>query len=209
MQCGCPRPTEWRRAGGQSAHIPDVSNLTPCSGCDTPVRRVPPMTDVDEAADAASSLALAQPEDQHSREEWEAATAAVLRKTRKLTDEDARRRGLGQAGPHHARRHRDHPARRRRRPAAGRAARPGRRLGHPLAHLAPRGQARQRGGAGRPRRRRDQPLGRRRRDDRPRRGADRRAPRPGAGRARRAHRADRGGPSAAGVRRRARTRPAP
>ena len=46
------------------------------------------MTDVDEAADAANPLALAQPEDQHSREEWEAATAAVLRKTRRLTDED-------------------------------------------------------------------------------------------------------------------------
>ena len=46
------------------------------------------MTDVDEAADAANPLALAQPEDQHSREEWEAAAAAVLRKTRKLTDED-------------------------------------------------------------------------------------------------------------------------
>ena len=45
------------------------------------------MTDVDEAADAADSLALAQPEDQHSREEWEAAAAAVLRKTRKLSDE--------------------------------------------------------------------------------------------------------------------------
>ena len=46
------------------------------------------MTDVDGAADAASPLALAQPEDRHSREEWEAATAAVLRKTRKLSDED-------------------------------------------------------------------------------------------------------------------------
>ncbi|KAA1427225.1 methylmalonyl-CoA mutase family protein [Nocardioides antri] len=36
----------------------------------------------------AVSLALVQPEDRHTREEWEAATAAVLRKTRKLTDED-------------------------------------------------------------------------------------------------------------------------
>ncbi len=46
------------------------------------------MTDVDETADAAKSLALAQPEDQHSREEWEAATAAVLRKARQLSEED-------------------------------------------------------------------------------------------------------------------------
>jgi methylmalonyl-CoA mutase len=41
------------------------------------------------AADDATPLALAQPEDQHTQEEWEAATAAVLRKSRKLTDEDA------------------------------------------------------------------------------------------------------------------------
>jgi methylmalonyl-CoA mutase len=46
------------------------------------------MTDVDAAADAAHPLALAQPEDRHGREEWEAATAAVLRKARRLTDED-------------------------------------------------------------------------------------------------------------------------
>lgn len=49
------------------------------------------MTDVAEGASAdaaATPLALAQPEDRHSREEWEAATAAVLRKARKLTDED-------------------------------------------------------------------------------------------------------------------------
>ncbi len=47
------------------------------------------MTDVDATADAANSLALAQPEDQHGRDEWEAAAAAVLRKARRLTDEDA------------------------------------------------------------------------------------------------------------------------
>ena len=35
-----------------------------------------------------SSLTLAQPEDAHSRADWEAATAAVLRKQRKLTDTD-------------------------------------------------------------------------------------------------------------------------
>lgn len=35
-----------------------------------------------------SPLTLAQPEDAHSRAEWEAATAAVLRKTRKLRDSD-------------------------------------------------------------------------------------------------------------------------
>ncbi len=46
------------------------------------------MTDVDATADAANSLALAQPEDQHGRDEWEAAAAAVLRKARRLTDED-------------------------------------------------------------------------------------------------------------------------
>ncbi|WP_183098591.1 methylmalonyl-CoA mutase family protein [Nocardioides pelophilus] len=50
------------------------------------------MTDLaDSASDdaVAAPLALAQPEDRHSREEWEAATAAVLRKSRKLTDADA------------------------------------------------------------------------------------------------------------------------
>jgi len=36
-----------------------------------------------------SPLTLAQPEDAHSREEWEAATAAVLRKSRRLSDDDA------------------------------------------------------------------------------------------------------------------------
>jgi len=49
------------------------------------------MTDVAEGASAdaaATPLALAQPEDRHSREEWEAAAAAVLRKARKLTDEN-------------------------------------------------------------------------------------------------------------------------
>ena len=120
-----------------------------------------------------------------------------------------RRGGLGQADPHDARRHRHHPARRRRRPPAERPAGPGRRVGHPLSHLAPRRQARQRGGAGRPRRRRDQPVGCRRRDDRPRRSAGRRAPRPGADRARRAHCADRVRAGTAGVRRPARTRPPP
>ena len=34
-------------------------------------------------------LTLAQPEDVHSREEWEAATAAVLRKARRLAEDDA------------------------------------------------------------------------------------------------------------------------
>lgn len=33
-------------------------------------------------------LLLAQPEDEHSREDWEAATAAVLRKARRLTEDD-------------------------------------------------------------------------------------------------------------------------
>ncbi|GAA3805379.1 methylmalonyl-CoA mutase family protein [Nocardioides panacisoli] len=41
------------------------------------------------AANDATPLALAQPEDQHTQGEWEAATAAVLRKSRRLTDEDA------------------------------------------------------------------------------------------------------------------------
>jgi methylmalonyl-CoA mutase len=36
-----------------------------------------------------SPLTLAQPEDAHSREEWEAATAAVLRKARRLSEDDA------------------------------------------------------------------------------------------------------------------------
>jgi methylmalonyl-CoA mutase len=47
------------------------------------------MTDVDGAADASSPLALAQAEDEHSRQEWEAAAADVLRKTRKLAEDDA------------------------------------------------------------------------------------------------------------------------
>ena len=34
------------------------------------------------------ALDLAQPEDRHDRAEWEAAAAAVLRKARRLTDED-------------------------------------------------------------------------------------------------------------------------
>jgi methylmalonyl-CoA mutase len=34
------------------------------------------------------SLDLASPEDRHSRADWEAATAAVLRKTRRMTDDD-------------------------------------------------------------------------------------------------------------------------
>ncbi len=46
------------------------------------------MTDVDGAADASSPLALAQAEDEHSRQEWEAAAAAVLRKTRKLAEDE-------------------------------------------------------------------------------------------------------------------------
>jgi methylmalonyl-CoA mutase len=46
------------------------------------------MTDVDAPADAATPLALAQPDDQHDREEWEAAAAAVLHKARKLADDD-------------------------------------------------------------------------------------------------------------------------
>ncbi len=35
------------------------------------------------------SLDLASPEDRHSRADWEAATAAVLRKTRRMSDDDA------------------------------------------------------------------------------------------------------------------------
>ncbi|WP_231123599.1 hypothetical protein [Nocardioides sambongensis] len=35
-----------------------------------------------------TTLQLAQPEDAHSRSDWEAATAAVLRKTRKLAEDD-------------------------------------------------------------------------------------------------------------------------
>lgn len=38
--------------------------------------------------DDATPLALAQPEDEHTQAEWEAATAAVLRKTRKLGEDD-------------------------------------------------------------------------------------------------------------------------
>lgn len=46
------------------------------------------MTNGDTSSGEGTPLALAQPEDRHSREEWEAATAAVLRKARKLTDQD-------------------------------------------------------------------------------------------------------------------------
>lgn len=53
-----------------------------------PRRILRTVTTGDTSAAAGTPLALAQPEDRHSREEWEAATAAVLRKARKLTDED-------------------------------------------------------------------------------------------------------------------------
>jgi methylmalonyl-CoA mutase len=38
--------------------------------------------------DADVSISLAQPEDAHDQQEWEAAAAAVLRKAGRLTDED-------------------------------------------------------------------------------------------------------------------------
>src|SRR4051812_46844985 len=43
----------------------------------------------DDPLDAAAHVQLAQPEDDHGVAEWEAAAAAVLRKSRRLTDEDA------------------------------------------------------------------------------------------------------------------------
>lgn len=42
-----------------------------------------------ELAPEEGSLALAAPEDTHTRADWEAGAAAVLRKSRRLTDEDA------------------------------------------------------------------------------------------------------------------------
>lgn len=42
----------------------------------------------DELEPAQGSLDLAAPEDRHTREEWEAATAAVLRKARRIGDDD-------------------------------------------------------------------------------------------------------------------------
>ena len=67
------------------------------------------------------TLALAGPEDAHGRADWERAAAAVLRKARRLGDDDPDDAGLGRADPHHARRPRG--------PAA-RHARPGRRARH-------------------------------------------------------------------------------
>src|SRR4051812_41133240 len=42
----------------------------------------------DDPLDAAAHVQLAQPEDDHGVAEWEAAAAGVLRKSRRLTDED-------------------------------------------------------------------------------------------------------------------------
>ena len=100
------------------------------------------------------SLDLASPEDRYTRSDWEAATAAVLRKTRRMTDDDAdalvwdkltRTTLDGIEGG--AARYPDLLDR----PAHGRAADPHRRLGRPRAARRPG----QRGGAARPRRRRD------------------------------------------------------
>ena len=128
------------------------------------------------------SLALAAPDDDHDRAEWEAAAAAVLRKAGRLGEDDAddlvwqklartTLDGLSVTPARHAR-----PARR---PDHRRSPDPRRRLGRP----DPAG--RPRAGAGRPRHRRDLAVGRRRR--RPGGAARRRPARPGTGGARRHH----------------------
>ena len=107
------------------------------------------------------SLALADPGDRHTRQDWEKATAAVLRKARRLAGRRPRRRGLGEADPHHPRRHRGQPDRV---PGPGRGThrrprRPGqhprRPLGRPAAVREPGRQGDQRRDPGRPRERRD------------------------------------------------------
>jgi methylmalonyl-CoA mutase len=63
------------RAAPYSSHVTDA---TIEGGLDEPTGLEPEQ----------GSLALAAPEDTHGRTEWEAAAAAVLRKARRLTDED-------------------------------------------------------------------------------------------------------------------------
>ena len=65
----------------------------------------------DELEPEQGALALASPEDDWSRADWEKAAAAVLRKSRRLPDDDPDERRLGSAHPHDVRRHRGHPAR--------------------------------------------------------------------------------------------------
>ena len=115
------------------------------------------------------SLDLASPEDRYTRADWEAATAAVLRKTKRMTDDDADALVWDKLTRDHPRRHRGGPARHARpagRPAHGRAADPRRRLD--IRRHADAAN-RQRGAAPRPRRRRDLALAAGRRRHRPRR----------------------------------------
>ena len=140
--------------------------------------------------DAHLSLSEGQ---EHDVSEWEKAAAAVLRKARRLSDDDAGRRGLGEAHAPHAGRHRHQPARHPR--ARGGPARPGaptcpgRRLGRPRPAGGPRREGRARRGPHRPRERRhvavDPGRSVRRRCRGPRHRARRCAPRRRAGRARR------------------------
>jgi len=67
-----------------------VTNATGGTLKVTPVARriLRVMTAGDTSSEAGAPLALAAEQDEHTRQEWEAATAAVLRKARKLTDED-------------------------------------------------------------------------------------------------------------------------
>ena len=51
-------------------------------------RNMPFMTAGDTSSGAESNLALAAEQDRHSQDEWEAATAAVLRKARRLGEDD-------------------------------------------------------------------------------------------------------------------------
>ncbi len=139
---------------------------------------------------------------EHDVSEWEQAAAAVLRKARRLSDDDQDDSRLGSTHAYDARRHRHQPARHprpRRRPArAGAPARQGRRLGRPRPARRPRRPCLARRRPHRPRERRPLAVdpGRRlgRRCRRPRHRARRCAPRRRAGRARRPLRPPRRGP---------------
>ena len=65
-------------ARGQAPTLQPVTDATVEGGLDEPAELEPEQ----------GSLALAAPEDTHGRAEWEQAAAAVLRKARRLTDED-------------------------------------------------------------------------------------------------------------------------
>ena len=97
---------------------PYVENLTRC-GCHARRRSYAGcMTDVeggldepDELQPEPGALALASADDDWSRADWEKAAAAVLRKARRLTDDDPDSEVWQKLTRTDPRRHRDQPAR--------------------------------------------------------------------------------------------------